>query len=74
MTPLVVLPPQAVTPTRGSTPVTVSFTYEAEQTEETARGGYVWPEGIDYSSVSVPKPDSRDGFLDPLDVLELIDD
>ena len=75
MTPLVALPPQVVTPTRAVASLIVSGPgyLLAQRTEETG-DGYAWPQGIDYASVEVPKPDANDGFLDELDVLELLDD
>jgi hypothetical protein len=75
MTPLVATPPEAVTPTRAVASLVISERSfrQDQQTEETA-DRHIWPTGINYSSVTVPQPAPRDAFLDPLDVLELLDD
>lgn len=75
MAPLIALPSYAVTPTRAVASLVVSARghQPSQRTEETA-DAHLWPAGIDYGSVTVPQPAPRDAFLDPLDVVDLLDD
>ncbi len=77
VTPLIVLPPEAVAPTRG-VPVTMVVNMRAvgasEATEDALELDY-WPAGIDYDKwAPLARPAPTGTFADPLDFLDLPDD
>ena len=78
MTPLIFSPPPPAVPPTRAVPQFV-ITESEQKTDQvteaaTTSTGRHWPEGIDYSSVSVPAAAPRDEFLDPLDVVDLLED
>jgi hypothetical protein len=77
MTPIITLPPEAVTPTRG-VPVTMVVNMRplraSEPTEDAVELDY-WPEGIDYDKwAPIARPASGGAFANPLDFLDLPED
>jgi len=76
MTPLVALPPQAVSPTRVGITMAIRETKSQRlATTEWTTDSYDWPEGIDYDKwAPIARPAPAGAFADPLDFLDLPED
>lgn len=74
MIPLIAPPPKALTPTRSAALIVPAPGFLRPPSQDEPVDMYRWPAGIEYGSVAIPEADSRDAFLDPLDVLDLLDD
>lgn len=68
------VPPPAVAPTRSAALVIEIATKKVEYITESPAASRYWSQGIEYDSVTVPEPDARSTFKDPLDVIDLLDD
>ncbi len=78
MTPLIALPPDATSPTRGvpvaMVVVSVPGSRPHEATEDALEMDY-WPAGIDYDKwAPLAQPAANGTFADPLDFLDRLDE